>query len=42
LARSASTFPTINGQPNPSYNPNYAAKPTLAIMLGASIGTGSF
>ncbi len=38
----ASIFPTINGLPNPSYNPNYVAKPTLALTLKASIGTGSF
>ncbi len=38
----ASTFPTINGQPNPSYNPNYVAKPTLGLTLNVSIGTGSF
>ncbi|HET6485218.1 MAG TPA: hypothetical protein VFH83_02290 [Spirochaetia bacterium] len=38
----ASTFPTINGQPNPSYNPNYVAKPTFALTLNASVGTGSF
>ncbi len=38
----ASSFPTINGQPNPSYNPDYVAKPTLALLLNASVGTGSF
>ncbi len=38
----ASTFPTINGQPNPSYNPHYVAEPTLAVTLSASFGTVSF
>ena len=37
-----SSFPTLNGQPNPNYNPNYVAKPTLAVTLNASFGTGSF
>ena len=38
----SSSFRTINGQPNPGYNPDYVAKPTLALLLNASVGTGSF
>jgi hypothetical protein len=38
----SSTLPTINGQPNPDYNPNFVAEPTLAFTLSVSFGTVSF
>ena len=38
----ASMFPTLNGQPNPSYNPAYVAEPTLSLTLNVSVGTVSF
>jgi hypothetical protein len=38
----ASSFATINGQPNPNYNPNYVSAPTMAFTLSVSFGTVSF
>jgi hypothetical protein len=38
----SSIFQTINGQPNPNYNPHYVAEPTMALTLNVSFGTTGF